>query len=123
MPRNGVWLIRFMWARRYQLAIRLDTDLRQSCSRSKDSFARASSADVLESMARHVTEGGQGAFTWTVAVWERQIESWLSLLSAALNGDTALRRHAASIFGPAYVGAPSRSHAAANTRAGEFFRW
>ena len=85
-------------ARRYQLAIRLDTDLGNPAAL-EGFICPRSSADVLESMARHVTEGGQGAFTWTGPYGSGK-SSLAVALSAALNGDTALRRHAASIFGP-----------------------
>ena len=50
--------------RRYQRAIRIDTDLGDPAALEGFVCPR-SSAEVLETMARHVAESGQGAFTWT----------------------------------------------------------
>ena len=50
--------------RRFQRSIRIDTDLGDP--KALDGFiCPRSSADVLLTMARHVAETGQGAFTWT----------------------------------------------------------
>ena len=83
--------------RRYQRAIRIDTDLGNPASL-EGFVCPASSAEVLETMARHVAESGQGAFTWTGPYGSGK-SSLAVALSAALNGDKALRRHAASILG------------------------
>ena len=85
-------------ARRYQCAIRIDSDLGEPAAL-EGFICPRSSAEVLETMARHVTESGQGAFTWTGPYGSGK-SSLAVALSAALNGDKALRRHAASILGP-----------------------
>ena len=85
-------------ARRYQRAIRIDTDLGNPAAL-EGFVCPASSIEVLETMARHVAEGGQGAFTWTGPYGSGK-SSLAVALSAALNGDKALRRHVASILGP-----------------------
>ena len=85
-------------ARRYQRAIRIDTDLGDPAAL-EGFICPRSSADVLETMARHVAKSGQGAFTWTGPYGSGK-SSLAVALSAALNGDKALRRHAASILGP-----------------------
>lgn len=51
-------------ARRFQRSIRIDTDY-QDPDALMDFICPASSAAVLTSMARHITETGQAAFTWT----------------------------------------------------------
>ena len=51
-------------ARRYQLAIRLDSDLGNPAAL-EGFICPRSSGEVLRTMARHVAESGQGAFTWT----------------------------------------------------------
>ena len=84
-------------ARRYQLAIRIDTDLTNPAA--LDGFiCPKSSGEVLRSMARHVAENGQGAFTWTGPYGSGK-SSLAVALGAALNGEESLRRHAASILG------------------------
>ena len=51
-------------SRRFQRAIRIDTDL--SDPSALEGFVCPSSFGVLlENMARHISESGQGAFTWT----------------------------------------------------------
>ena len=84
-------------ARRYQRAIRIDTDLGDPAAL-EGFICPRSSAEVLETMARHVAESGQGAFTWTGPYGSGK-SSLVVALSASLNGDKALRRHAASILG------------------------
>ena len=50
--------------RRFLRSIRIDTDVRDI--KALEGFVcPASSAEVLLAMARHVSETGQGAFTWT----------------------------------------------------------
>ena len=60
MPLSG----RVRVARRYRRAIRLETDLGDASSL-EGFVCSQSSAEVLESMARHVLETEQCAFTWT----------------------------------------------------------
>ena len=85
-------------ARRYQRAIRIDTDLGDPAAL-EGFICPRSSAEVLETMARHVAESGQGAFTWTGPYGSGK-SSLVVALSAALNGDKARRRQASSILGP-----------------------
>ena len=49
-------------------------------------------------MARHLSESGQGAFTWTGPYGSGK-SSLAIALSALLNGDEAKRKHAASLIG------------------------
>ena len=85
-------------ARRYQRAIRIDTDLGNAAAL-EGFICPRSSAEVLETMAHHVAETGQGAFTWT-GPYGGGKSSLVIALSAVLNGDKTLRRHAVSILGP-----------------------
>ena len=84
-------------ARRYQRAIRIDTDLGDPAALEGFVCLR-SSAEVLETMARHVAESGQGAFTWTGPYGSGK-SSLVVALSAALNGNKRLRQDAASALG------------------------
>lgn len=84
-------------ARRYQRAIRIDTDIGDPAA--LDGFiCPRSSADVLETMARHVAGDGQGAFTWTGPYGSGK-SSLVVVLSAALNGNRWISRNAESIIG------------------------
>ena len=84
-------------ARRFQRAIRIDSDLGDP--RALDGFiCPRSSAEVLETMARHVAENGQGAFTWTGPYGSGK-SSLVIALSAVLNGDKKLSRNAESVLG------------------------
>ena len=59
--------------RRFQRSIRIDTDL--SDPDALNGFiCPQSSADVLETMARHIKETDQAAFTWTGAVRHWQVK-------------------------------------------------
>ena len=60
-------------ARRFQRAIRIDTDLGDPAAL-EGFICPRSAAEVLETMARHVSEDGQGAFTWDGALWKREVE-------------------------------------------------
>ena len=84
-------------ARRYQLAIRIDTDLTNPAAL-EGFICPRSSGEVLQTMARHVAESGQGAFTWTGPYGSGK-SSLAVALGTVLNGDDKLRRRAASIFG------------------------
>ena len=83
--------------RRFQRAIRIDTDLTDP-SALQGFICPQSSADVLKTMARHIAESGQGAFTWTGPYGSGK-SSLVIAFSALLNGNDALRRYAASILG------------------------
>ena len=84
-------------ARRFQRSIRIDSDLGDPTA--LDGFiCPRSSAEILETMARHVAENGQGAFTWTGPYGSGK-SSLVVALSAALNGDKKLSRNAESVLG------------------------
>ena len=83
--------------RRFLRSIRIDTDV--SDIKALEGFVcPLSSAEVLLSMARHVSETGQGAFTWTGPYGSGK-SSLVVALSALLNGVPAARLQAAGIFG------------------------
>ena len=84
-------------ARRFLRSIRIDTDLTES-SALEGFICPQSSKDVLMTMARHVTETGQGAFTWTGPYGSGK-SSLVVALSALLNGSASLRAKAGKIFG------------------------
>lgn len=84
-------------ARRFQRSIRIDTDLGDP--RALEGFiCPRSSTDVLLTMARHVSESGHGAFTWT-GPYGTGKSSLVVALSALLNGSEDLRGKAAKVFG------------------------
>lgn len=84
-------------ARRFQRSVRIDVDLHDP--RALEGFVcPKSSADVLATMARHVSETGQGAFTWTGPYGSGK-SSLVVALSAALNGNARLRAEAAATIG------------------------
>ncbi len=84
-------------SRRFQRAIRIDTDLDDSSA--LDGFVCPSSFGVLlEEMARHVSESGQGAFTWTGPYGSGK-SSLAIALSALLNRNKGMRRRAAKLLG------------------------
>ena len=84
-------------ARRFQKSIRIDTDLGEP-NALEGFICPQSSADILLSMARHVSETGQGAFTWTGPYGSGK-SSLAVALSALLNGNQALQKQAARVFG------------------------
>ncbi len=82
---------------RFQLAIRIDTDLGNSLA--LDGFICPSSiVRVLETMARHISETKQAAFTWT-GPYGGGKSSLAVVFHALLNGNDELRSKAASIVG------------------------
>ena len=83
--------------RRYQRAIRINSDLNAPAALEGFVCPR-SSADALETMARHLADGGQGAFTWTGPYGSGK-SSLVIALSAALSGHEERRRQAESILG------------------------
>ena len=85
-------------ARRFLRSIRIDADLDTS-SALEGFVCPASSARVLETMTRHVSETGQGAFIWTGPYGSGK-SSLAVALSALLSHDVALRKSAKNIFGP-----------------------
>ena len=84
-------------ARRYQRAARINTDL-DDLTALEGFICPQSSVEVLETMARHAGDGGQGAFTWTGPYGSGK-SSLVVALSAALGGNRERRRYAASILG------------------------
>ena len=93
MPLNE----RVRIARRFLKSVRIDTDLGNTTS--LDGFVcPQSSADVLAIMARHVSETGQGAFTWTGPYGSGK-SSLAVALAALLNGDSEIQQQAATVFG------------------------
>ena len=82
--------------RRFLRSIKIDSDLTDP--KALEGFVcPQTSADVLLTMARHVAETGQGAFTWTGPYGSGK-SSLVVALSALLNGNAARRRAASSIF-------------------------
>ena len=84
-------------ARRFQRAIRIDSDLRDP--QALEGFiCPPSSAEVLIAMGRHVAETGQSAFTWTGPYGSGK-SSLVIALSALLSGEQKKRLRAAQIVG------------------------
>lgn len=84
-------------ARRYQRAIRIDTDFGDPAAL-EGFICPPSSAYVLEIMANHALETGQGAFTWT-GPYGGGKSSLAVVLGAMLNGSTELRNEATMLLG------------------------
>jgi len=93
MPLNE----RVKIARRFLRSIRIDSDLGEA-SALEGFICPQSSADVLMTLARHISETGQGAFTWTGPYGSGK-SSLVVALSALLNGNPGLQKEAARIFG------------------------
>lgn len=84
-------------ARRFQKSIRIDADFGKKMS--LDGYVcPQSSADILLSMAKHVSETGHGAFTWT-GPYGGGKSSLAVALSTLLNGSSTLRERAVRAFG------------------------
>ena len=86
-------------AGRYRRAIRLEADLGDA-SALEGFICPRSSADVLESLARHVLETDQCAFTWT-GPYGGGKSSLAVALGSLLGGSPKLRQAAAAILGKA----------------------
>ena len=84
-------------ARRFLRSIRIDDDLGESAAL-EGFVCPQSSVDVLMTMARHVSETGHGAFTWTGPYGSGK-SSLVVALSALLNGNAGLRDKATQVFG------------------------
>lgn len=82
---------------RFQRAIRIDTDLGDS-EALRGFVCPPSSVAILESLADHVSETGQAAFTWTGPYGSGK-SSLVIALSALLGNNPTLREEAASIIG------------------------
>ena len=85
-------------ARRFQRAIRVDLDL-SDLAALEGFVCPRSSAVVLQTMARHIAETGQAAFTWT-GPYGTGKSSLAVAFSAALNGQPQLRAAAVTALGP-----------------------
>lgn len=83
-------------ARRFRKSIRIDSDL-DDITALEGFVCPQSSADILLMMARHISEAGQGAFTWTGPYGSGK-SSLVIALSALLNGNSSLRKEAAKLF-------------------------
>jgi hypothetical protein len=84
-------------ARRFQRAIRIDSDLRDP--QALEGFiCPPSSAEVLIALGRHVAETRQSAFTWTGPYGSGK-SSLVIALSALLSGEPKKRLRAAQIVG------------------------
>ena len=100
-------------ARRFQRAVRIDTDLGDP--EALDGFVcPPSSSDVLATMAHHVAGSGHGAFTWTGPYGSGKSSLALAL-GALLAGEDELRRRAAEKTGEDTASAvwdalPPRTH-------------
>lgn len=84
-------------ARRFLRSIRIDADLGDAAAL-EGFVCPQSSADILSTMARHVSETGQGAFTWTGPYGSGK-SSLVIALSALLNANPGLQKEAAKLFG------------------------
>ena len=84
-------------SRRFRRSIRIDTDLSDP-SALQGFICPPSSAAILRTMARHVADSGQAAFTWT-GPYGAGKSSLVIALSAALNGNVELRATTSSILG------------------------
>lgn len=84
-------------ARRFLRSIRIDTDITNSTAL-EGFVCPQSSAEVLLTMVRHVSQTGQGAFTWTGPYGSGK-SSLVVALSALLNGESNLQKQATKVFG------------------------
>ena len=84
-------------ARRFLRSIRIDTDFGEATAL-EGFVCPQSSADVLVTMSRHVSETGQGAFTWTGPYGSGK-SSLVVALAALLNCSAGLQDRAAKLFG------------------------
>lgn len=84
-------------ARRFLRSIRIEADLGDAAAL-EGFVCPQSSADVLATMARHVSETGQGAYTWTGPYGSGK-SSLVVALSALLNGNAGLQKQATKVFG------------------------
>ena len=83
--------------RRFRRSIRIDTDLSDPAAL-EGFLCPPSSAAVLQTMATHIVESGQAAFTWT-GPYGTGKSSLVVALSAALNGSGVLRESASHVLG------------------------
>lgn len=86
---------------RFLKSIRIDTDINDPIAL-QGYFCSQTSAEVLKIMSRHLTDTGQGAFTWT-GPYGCGKSSLVIALSAILQTDANLNDKAESIFGEGLV--------------------
>lgn len=84
-------------ARRFVRSIRIDSDLGDAAAL-EGFVCPQSSAEILATMARHVSETGQGAFTWTGPYGSGK-SSLVVALSALLSDNPRLQKEASKVFG------------------------
>ena len=94
-------------ARRFLRSISIDSDLGDS-NALNGFVCPESSSEVLLNMARHVSETGQGAFTWTGPYGSGK-SSLVIALSALLSGDSGLQEQAKKVFGPKLANAIAKA--------------
>lgn len=82
---------------RFQRAIRIDSDLGKA-EALRGFVCPPSSVTILRTMAAHIAETGQSAFTWTGPYGSGK-SSLVIALSALMNSDKSLRAEAAAIVG------------------------
>ena len=97
-------------SRRFQRAIRIDTDLDDPAAL-EGFVCPQSSAMVLKAMAQHLAESGQGAFTWTGPYGSGK-SSLAVAFSALVGPDAITRQEAASAIGGETAAARVEGHAA-----------
>ncbi len=83
-------------ARRFLRSVRIDADLGNATAL-EGFVCPESSAEVLLTMARHVAETRQGAFTWTGPYGSGK-SSLVVAMGALLNGNSRLRQQASTVF-------------------------
>ena len=84
-------------ARRFLRSVRIDSDIGDAVA--LEGFVCPQSfINILSTMARHVSETGQGAFTWTGPYGSGK-SSLVVALSALLNSNPKLKKEAAKVFG------------------------
>ena len=84
-------------ARRFLRSVRIDTDL--SSPQALIGFTcPQSSAELLLTMGQHISETGQGAFTWTGPYGSGK-SSLAAAFSALLNGDAGVQKQVVKVFG------------------------
>jgi len=94
-------------ARRFQRAVRIDNDI--DAPEALEGFVcPRSSAEILESMAAHVLETGQGAFTWTGPYGSGK-SSLIVALAALLSRNPTCREAARELVGEATADAIVRA--------------
>ena len=84
-------------ARRFMRSVRIDSDFGDIDSL-EGYICPQSSTDTLLTMVRHVSETGQGAYTWTGPYGSGK-SSLVIALGALLNGNAALQDKAAKVLG------------------------